>query len=219
MICSFFLNQFISDTDQLSYFQNGFETTVAIIVTAAFLLVVTLVNVIVSRTFKGAPTSVHNPRVVWIFAAVASATLLFFTIWVYPLADKFSYVFAVEDALAAAEERPDAEEITVVFMSSDKNCFRLSTSHCNGITYKNAFFLKNNLDIQKEVQVQIRALDAKQNELKVIESDIMTLEAGELKLVETEETSDESSIWSRFSFETDARTHSYESMYRYRDAE
>ena len=66
--------------------------------------------------------------------------------------------------------------------------------------------------------MRIRALDSKQNELKVVESDIMTLEAGELKLVETEETSDEASIWSRSSFETDYRVQSNESLHQYRDA-
>ena len=65
--------------------------------------------------------------------------------------------------------------------------------------------------------MRIRALDSEQKELKVIESDIMTLEAGELKLVETEESSEKASIWSRSSFETDYQIHSYESLYRYRN--
>ncbi|MGI2329135.1 hypothetical protein [Planococcus sp. YIM B11945] len=215
---SFVFNYYISNAYQLSFFQNGFESTVALIVTAAFLLVIVIVNVIVSKIFKGAPKSFHNPKVVWMITAVLCTTILFFTMWVYPLAEKTSYVQKVEHALTAAEQQQTDEEITVVFMSSEKNCFRATSSNCNNVTYKNAFFLKNNLDIQKEVQVRIRALDAKQNELKEVESDVMTLGPGELKLVETEETSDQASIWSRSSFETESRTQSYESLYRFRDA-
>lgn len=215
---SVLVNFYLSTAYQLSFFQNGFESTVALIVAAAFLVVMIIINIIVSTLFKGAPKSFHNPKVVWIFTAVFCTTILFFTMWVYPLADKVSYIQTVQKALAAAEEQQTDEEITVVFMSSDKKCFRTSTSNCNGISYKNSFFLKNNLDVQKEVQVRIRALDSKQQELKVVESDVMSLEPGELKLVETEETSDQASIWSRSSFLTESRTQSYESLYRYRDA-
>ena len=219
ILISVVLNYYFSNTYQLSFFQNGFESKVAIIVSLAFLLVISIINVIVSIVFKGAPKSFHNPKVVWVFTAVFCTTILFFTMWVYPLAEKASYIQKVESALAAAEEQQDAEEITVVFMSSEKNCFRTTTSNCNSTTYKNSFFLKNNLDIQKEVQVRIRALDSNQKEMKLVESDVMTLEAGELKLVETEESSDKASIWSRSSFETEYRTQSYESLYKYRDAD
>ncbi len=105
-----------------------------------------------------------------------------------------------------------------MFMSSEKQCVRRRTENCNSSDYQNAFFVQNNLDETKQVQVQIRALDHEQNELKSVESKIMTLQAGELKLVETEETSDQESIWSRSSFETEVRTASYQSIYRYRDA-
>lgn len=213
------LNYYFSDTYQLSFFQNGFESKVAIVVSLAFLLVVSIINVITSILFKGAPKSFHNPKVAWVVTAVLCGTILFFTLWVYPLAEKVSYINKVENALAQSEEQQADEEITVVFMSSEKECFRTSTNNCTNDTYKNAFFLKNNLDTQKEVQVRIRALDSDENELKVIESDLMTLEAGELQLVETEESSDLESIWSRTSFETDKRVRSYESLFRYREAE
>lgn len=219
LLGSIIVNYYLSDTYQLAFFQNGFESIVALIIAAALLLMMLIVNVIVSIFLKGAPKSVHNPKAVWAVGGILCTTILFFTMWVYPFAEKVSYVQKIEKALDVAEQRHDDEEITVVFMSSEKNCIRTNTSNCNSTTYKNAFFLKNNLDIPKEVQVQIRALDAKQEELKVIESDIMTLEAGEMKLVETEETSDESSVWSRSSFETEYQTHSYESLYRYRDVE
>ncbi len=219
VLASFIVNYYLSDTYQLSFFQNGFESLAAIILSMVLLVFVLIVNVVVSILFKGASKSVHNPKAVWVVAGVLCTTILFFTIWVYPFAEKVSYIQKIEGALDVAEQRQDGEEITVVFMSSEKNCVRTNSSNCNSVSYKNAFFLKNNLDVQKEVQVQIRALDSQQQELKLVESDIMTLEAGELKLLETEETSDDSSIWSRSSFETEYKTHSYESVYRYRDAE
>ncbi|HSP22623.1 MAG TPA: hypothetical protein VLQ20_09870 [Planococcus sp. (in: firmicutes)] len=217
VLSSFILNYYFSNAYQLSFFQSGYESTLAMIVSAAFLLVISIINVIVSIIFKDAPKSFHNPKATWVFTAVFCTTILFFSMWVYPLAEKASYIQKVEHALAVSQQQQAAEEITVLFMSSEKNCFQLSTSNCDSVKYRNSFFLKNNLDIQKEVQVRIRALDSDQKELKVVESDIMTLEAGELKLVETEESYEKASIWSRSSFETDYRTHSYESLYRYRN--
>lgn len=219
ILVSAVLNYYFSDTYQLSFFQNGLESKVAIVVSLAFLLVVSIINVITSILFKGAPKSFHNPKAGWVVAAVFCTIILFFTMWVYPLGEKASYINKVENALALSEQQQTDEEITILFMSSEKECLRTTNSNCTNETYKNAFFLKNNLDTQKEVQVRIRALDSDEKELKVIESDIMTLEAGELKLVETEESSDLESIWSRTSFETDKRVRSYESLFRYRDAE
>lgn len=218
VLISAVLNYYFSDAYQLSFFQNGFESIVALVVCAAFLLVIVIVNLIAGRLFKDAPKSFHNPKVVWRLAVIFCAIILFFTMWVYPLGEKASYINKIENALAFSEQQGD-EEITVLFMSSERKCMRTNTSNCHSQPYHNSFFLKNNLDTQKEVQVRIRALDSEQQELKVIDSDIMTLEAGELKLVETEESFDEASIWSRSSFETDRRVQSYESLYRYRDQE
>lgn len=218
VLVSLIVNYYLSGRYGLSFFQNGFESIVALVIAGVLLLMMIIVNVIVSILFKNAPKSVHNPKAVWVVAVGLCSTMLFFTMWVYPFAEKVSYVNKIGTALAASEQQAD-EEITIVFLSSERKCFRTSSSNCHSTPYSNSFFVKNNLDAQKEVQVQIRALDSKQEELKMIESDIMTLEPGELKLVETEETSDSSSIWSRSSFETDVRTHSYVSIYRYREAE
>ncbi|WP_404447066.1 hypothetical protein LG307_01145 [Sutcliffiella horikoshii] len=79
------------------------------------------------------------------------------------------------------------------------------------------FFVKNYLEEVKEVQVRIRALNADKEDLKVVDSNIMTLAAGELRLVETEETNDKTSIWSKSTFETEYQTYFYEYIYRFRD--
>lgn len=217
VLVSFLINGYLSNIYELAFFQNGFESVVALIVAGAFLLVISIINVTVSILFKNAPASVHNPKVVWIFTAVFCASILFFTMWVYPFAEKASYINQVETALTAAEEQQAGEEITVVFLSSEKNCFRATSSNCHAVPYKNSFFVKNNLDAPKEVQVRIRAVDAQGSELAEVESAIMMLEPGELRLVETGETSERASIWSRSSFETERRVSSYESIYQYRD--
>lgn len=216
---SFIANYFLSDTYGLSFFQNGFESIVALIVAGAILVIVALINIIMSISLKNVPASVHNPKVVWVITAGLCSAILFFTMWVYPFGEKVSYINKIETALDAAEEQQAGEEMTVVFLSSERKCFRTTTSNCHAVPYSNSFFIKNNLDAKKEVRLQIRALDAKENELKTVESDVMVLEAGELKLIETEETSDTSSTWNRSSFETDVRTHSSEWLYQYRDAE
>lgn len=218
VIISAALNCFYSNAYQLAFFQNGFELMVGLIVAGAFLVILSIINIIVGIVYKNAPKSFHNPKVAWTVSMFLCATILFFIVWVYPLAEKASYITQLESAIAAANEQQDGEEITVVFMSSEKQCVRRRTENCNSSDYQNAFFVQNNLDETKQVQVQIRALDHEQNELKSVESKIMTLQAGELKLVETEETSDQESIWSRSSFETEVRTASYQSIYRYRDA-
>jgi len=192
---------------------------VVLIVAGAILVIVALVNIILSISLKNAPKSVHNPKAVWVLAAGLCSIILFFTMWVYPFGEKVSYINKIETALEAAEEQQTHEEMTVVFLNSERKCFRTTTSNCHSVPYSNSFFIKNNLDEKKEVRLQIRALDAKENELKTVESDVMVLEAGELKLVETEETSDTSSSWNRSSFQTDVRMHSSEWLYQYREVE
>ncbi|MTD31933.1 hypothetical protein GIW82_12935 [Planomicrobium sp. YIM 101495] len=214
---TFLVNGYLSNTYELAFFQNGFESIVALIVAGAFLLILSIINVTVGVLFKNAPTSLHNPKAVWMFTAVFCTSILFFTVWVYPFAEKASYINQLEKALTVAEAQQDDEEITVVFLRSEKNCFRTSTSNCHAVPYKNSFFVKNNLTVPKEVQVRIRAMDAEGSELEEVESVIMTLEPGELRLVETDETSERTSIWSRSSFETERRVSSYESIYQYRD--
>lgn len=218
ILISAVLNYVYSEAYNLAFFQNGFELTVGLIVAGAFLVIFSIINIIAGIVYRGAPKSFYNPKVVWGFTGVLCTTMLFFIVWVYPLAEKASYIVRLDSAIAAADEKQDGEEITIVFMSSEKQCVRRRTENCNSSDYQNAFFVKNNLDETKQVQVQIRALDRQQNELKSVESKIMRLEAGELKLVETEETSDKESIWSRSSFETEYQTRFYQSIYRYRDA-
>ncbi|MDZ5711186.1 hypothetical protein [Jeotgalibacillus haloalkalitolerans] len=215
-LISVLVNIYFYSSYHLPFFQNSFGMMVALIVTGAFLLIFSIVNIIVHIVHKGAPKSFYNPKGLWIFTGVFCFVILFFTAWVYPFAQKMSYSYKVDKAVEALSEEETNEEVSVLFMNSEQECFR---SGCYDEEYSNFFYVKNNLDEEKEVQVRIRALDADQNELKIVESDIMTLDGGELRLVETKETNDKTNVWSRSSFETDVRTHYYESMFRFRDTE
>ncbi|MDG5473169.1 hypothetical protein P6709_15555 [Jeotgalibacillus sp. ET6] len=203
----------------LNFFPNLFESMVTLIVTGAFLVVFIIVNILAGIVYKNAPKSFHNPKVMWIFTAVFCLTVLFFGSWVFPFGQKSSYVVKVEAAMQELSETEEDTEVSVLFLSSEQNCIRRRTSGCVSEEYQNVFFVKNNLDEEKEVQVRIRALDFNQNELKVVDSKIMTLGAEELRMVETEETSDKTSIWNSSTFETEQRTQFYEYQFRFREPE
>jgi len=213
------INLYFYSSYHLPIFPNLFENMVGLIVTGAFLLILSIINIIVSIMYKGAPKSFHNPKTVWIFTGVLCLTFLFSFSWIFPFAQKVSYVAQINAAMQELSQAETEEEVTVLFMSSEKNCVRRRNSNCVDVDYDNRFFVKNNLDEKKQIQVRIRALDSNQKELKVVDSEIMTLDAGELRLVETEETYDDSSIWSKYSFQTEVRTNYYESLFRFRDVE
>ncbi|AJD92393.1 hypothetical protein JMA_30760 [Jeotgalibacillus malaysiensis] len=219
ILISVIVNTYFYNFYHLPFFQNSFELMVVFIMAGAFLLFFAIINIIVSIKYKGAPKSFHNPKAIWIFTGVFCFVILFFGTWVFPLGQKASYTYKLDKAIEALSEEETNEEVSVLFMNSEQECLRRQTSSCYNEEYSNYFYVKNNLDEEKEVQVRIRALDANQNELKIVESNIMTLDGGELRLVETEETNDRSNVWSRSSFKTDIRTHYYESMFRFRDVE
>lgn len=211
------MNYYFYHTYQLPLLPNFFEGIIGLIVTGAIVFIIAIVNIIVSITHKGAPKSVHNPKAVWAFAGILGVAFLLLFSWVYPTAQKAAYVQKIETAMHALSESETDKEVTVLFMNSEKNCVRRRTQSCSDEDYQNYFFVKNNLEEEKEVQVKIRALNADKEELKVVDSNIMTLGAGELRLVETEETNDKTSIWSKSTFETEYQTYYYEYKYRFRD--
>lgn len=202
---------------QLPLFSNSFETIIGLVLAGVFLVIFSIINIIASIVYKGAPKSFHNPKGMWIFTGVFCFTILFFITWVYPFGEKSSYVYRMEVAVQALSESETDEEITVLLMNSEKQCVRRKTERCIDEDYQNYFLVKNNLDEEKEVQVRIRALNTDKEEIKVVDSNIMTLGAGELRLVETEETNDNTSIWSRSTFTTEIRTSYYEYLFRFRD--
>ncbi|RIW29371.1 hypothetical protein D3H55_19100 [Bacillus salacetis] len=219
LLISGIVNWYFYSSYQLAFFSNLFENMIGLMITGAFLIILSIINIVVSILYRGAPKSIHNPKAIWIFTGVFCLTFLLLFTWVFPFAQKASYVNKIETAMDALAETEADKEFTVLFMNSEKDCIRRRTNSCAGEEYNNFFFVKNNLDEQKEVQVRIRALDYDKKELKIVESVIMTLDAGELRLVETEETLENSSVWSKYSFQTEHQTHFYESMFRFRDVE
>ncbi|WP_100009951.1 hypothetical protein [Lentibacillus sediminis] len=79
--------------------------------------------------------------------------------------------------------------------------------------------MRNNLEEPKEFQVRISAANNNQEEIETIDSEIMEVGPGEMKMVVTEETSDNQDIWSQYSFETEERVAYYQYNYRFRDVE
>lgn len=102
-----------------------------------------------------------------------------------------------------------------LLVSSEQECLR-RTASCRNSSYSNQFFIKNNGDHVQEAQVQIRTLNNNDQEMKVIDSKIMTLQPGELRLLETEETNDNSSIWNQYSFQTAYRIANFQYKLRHR---
>ncbi|PPA69113.1 hypothetical protein [Jeotgalibacillus proteolyticus] len=219
LVISAIINYHFYSTYQLPLFLNETESIVALVIAGAFLVFLSILNIVVTLMNKGAPKSLHNPKAVWVFIICFTLFSLFISFWVLPFAQKSTYVADIKEAMQALSDEEANEEVSVAIVRSTKECIRRVTANCTSTDYSNYFYVKNNLDDEKEVQLRIRALDANENEIKVAESNIMTLGPGEVKLVETEETSDEDSILSRYSFTTEQRIFYYESMFRFRDVQ
>lgn len=199
-------------------FQTNLETVVGMSVVGIIAILILIINLLITKTAgKNLPKSVHDPKTVNVFTLCLSI-FLFITLFIAaPTGKKIGFAASINQAMASTQNVVD-EEFSIVLVSSEKECLR-NTSSCRDMEYSNQFFIKNNLGKTQEVQVKIRALNSSNEEMKVIDSKIMRLEPNELRLLETEETSEDSSVWNQYSFQTDHRIASYEHMLRYRDPE
>ncbi|WP_174614146.1 hypothetical protein [Virgibacillus ihumii] len=218
LILSVVVNFYLSFAYNLSFFQNGFTSMIGLIVIGSLWVIIAIINIIttVIARQKNLSKTLHNPKVVWIFSGVFAGTLLIFFLWFMPLGNKISYAVTLNNAISAMENSSENKEISLVQVLSESDCFR--RRNCDE-EYKNVFYVRNNLDNTKEVQLQIYALDANKEELKVIDSNIMELEPGEIQMVKTEETNEKRNIWSQPTFKTERRVVYYKYNYRYRNAE
>lgn len=166
---------------------------------------------------RNLPKSVHNPKIFPIISLGTPIFFLYIGLLLLPLAGKINFASSIERAMEMIENDRNDTEFTIVLSKSDKQCVRSRSSSCSDDEYENFFFVKNNLDKAQEVQVEIRAYGADKKVQKEINSTIMKLEPGEVKLITTEETWEDSSPWNQWTFQTDKRVGYYEYMYRYRD--
>ncbi|SIT83790.1 hypothetical protein [Edaphobacillus lindanitolerans] len=197
-------------------FQTTLETIISLAIPLIVAGVVLLANLLTTFTVgRQMEKSVHDPKTVNYIALGFAAALLANSLVAAPTGKKIAFAASIDQAMANTENA-DAEEFSVVLVSSERGCLRYNAS-CRSAPYSNQFFVKNHSGETKEVQVKIRALSGSNKEMKVIDSRIMTLKPNELRLLETEETSSDSSVWNQYSFETDHRTVSHQHMVRFRD--
>jgi len=110
------------------------------------------------------------------------------------------------------------DDFPIVLVTSERDCLGKRV-RCRETNFSNQYFIKNNTGKTQEVQVKIRALNSLNEEMKVIDSKIMTLNPDEMRLLETDETNEDESIWNQFSFQTYGRVANYQHMLRHRDPE
>jgi len=197
-------------------FQTNIEIIVGMAVVGAIAGFILIVNLFITITMgKKLSKSVHDPKTVNVLT-LCIAISLFITIFIAaPTGKKIAFATSINQAIAATKDVAE-EEFSIVLVSSERECLR-HTASCQNSAYSNQYFIKNNLNKTQEVQVKIRALNSNNQEMKVIDSKIMTLEPNELRLLETEETSEDASVWNKYSFQTDHEVARYEQMVRFRD--
>lgn len=202
-----------------SIFPSIFDLTISLIVAGVLLIVVGGICLFVHISFKGkdVPKSVHNPKLLPFLAIGPSLFFLYIGIIILPMDGKINFVTSYEKAVEMIDGNREDAEFSVVLAQSDKRCIRARSSSCHDDDYENLFFVKNHLEKPQEVQLIIRAYGPNEQLQKEIESTIMKLEQGEIKLVSTEETFTETSPWNQPSFETEKKIYTYEYAYRYRE--
>ncbi|GEL76477.1 hypothetical protein [Tenuibacillus multivorans] len=216
MVAVFILNLYYANEYSIPILVNTMTVFVGLIITGAIAIIASIINVFVSLRHRKNPypEEVHNPKTAWTVIGLIFLSLTIMFVWFVPGGEKMRYVDNLNSAIAETEN--SNEEIDVTFVSSEDYCLRIR--YCDP-EYMNVFYVKNNLDQAKEVQLLIRALGKNRQEIEVIESDIMKLDPGELKMVETEETLDFKEIWGKYSFKTKEKVRDYQHQYRYRDPE
>ncbi|MGN7388914.1 hypothetical protein [Sporosarcina sp. SAFN-015] len=199
-------------------FQTNIETIIGISIVGFLAGIILIINLFITKTMgKKLPKSVHDPKTVNVFTLCIAIFLFIILFIAAPTGKKIAYATSIHQAMAATEDVAE-EEFSVLLVTSERECLRQTTS-CRNSAYSNQFFIKSNINKTQEVQVKIRALNSSNQEMKVIDSKIMTLEPNELRLLETEETNEEASVWNKYSFQTNHRVSHYEQMIRYRDVD
>ncbi|WHY83527.1 hypothetical protein QNH23_09235 [Siminovitchia fortis] len=195
--------------------QTRIETWVSmgfILLICGFMLIL---NFIITKKL-GSQSPTHNSKVVNIITGCFALYFFIILFIAAPLGEKVAFAVSINEAIEAAN-KTNNEEFSVVLVNSEKDCLRRSSQHCRNQAYKNHYFIKNNMGKKQEVQVKLRALNSNNEEMKVIDSKIMTLKPGELQLLETEETNEDASVWNKYSFQTDGKVYQYQQKIRFRD--
>jgi hypothetical protein len=216
MLASILVHVYLFFAYHLSMFMSFFETFVMLFaiggITFLIFLIIAITNFAVRN--KNLPKSVHNPKFVWYFPAGTAIFLAVILLWAAPTGEKLDYVHTLNEVEDMFDNADADDEVLFAFLESERDCL-----DCRGKTihYNNRFFIKNNLDQVKEIQVDLTALDQYEQEIKTVSSTAVTLDPGEYAMLHTKKTSDNKSIWSRYSFRTKKPITYYRYHYYYDD--
>lgn len=196
--------------------QTSLETWIGLGIAGLILGIILLINFITTTTMgKNLSKTVHDPKMINGFAVCIAFFVLITLFFAAPTGKKVAFAYSINEAMEATDRAQTNEVFPVVLVSSERDCLS-RTANCRNSAYSNQFFIKNNGDTIQEVQVKMRALNSSDEEMKVIDSEFLTLQPGELRLIETEETYEDSSIWNQFSFQTDYRIANFQYKLRHR---
>ncbi|GAA0588575.1 hypothetical protein GCM10009001_00560 [Virgibacillus siamensis] len=218
LVGSIVINFYLTEAYNLAFFQNSTGSIIGLFVVGLIVVIMAIINFFATLYARrnNLSKTLHNPKVVWVITGMIGGTMLFFFLWFMPLGQKISYAVTLNNAISTMEDATRNKEFSIVLMKSTSDCLRI---RCIDEQFDNVFYIRNNLDQKKEVQVKIHAQNGDKEKLKVINSKIMELDPGELKMVKTEGTSEHSDIWRQSTFTTEERVVYYKYNYRFRDVE
>lgn len=210
---SIYANYALKQAYQFPIFPNWSDLQMGLFVIAVLAGAFSLVYVITYFSFRRAPKAVFNQaRTLQMLGGILLLAILLVG-WYHPTAEKMMVAAAITTANEIDDE--EEKELSLILVHSERECSLTYSFQCRDQDYKNLFIVKNKMDQQVEVQFKIRAYGSEQQELKQIDSDIMTLAPHEIKVVTTAETFEETSVWSQRTFRTRSPVSSYEYRYRY----
>ncbi|MRG86113.1 hypothetical protein [Salinibacillus xinjiangensis] len=215
-LVSIVVNTYLKVKFDYDLFLNGYDLTVIAVVLGIFCLIFALIYTFTYRKLKHAPKSVFDPAGVSKILGMLLATIAVGFFWFHPIGEKILLIQSYSNAEEVFAEEEEKKEFSLALVYSEDICINTRTTRCSMDDYKNIVMAKNNLNETYEVQFKMRVLNMNDEELKVIDSNIMTLKPGEIKQVKTSETIEASSEWSQYSFQTEDQVHSYQYTFRYR---
>ena len=200
---------------------TGSETMIMLMV-CGLLLGVVLLIVVMMAIFSRTPfmQSIMQSSPVFIVISLLCLSMMMIFLFVLPVAEKSTYATAMKRADQSLDkmDKQTDQPIGMTLSLSQQICYS-SSSSCRGSDYSNLVFLRNFEDRDLHVQVQIAFYDSSGNVMDTIETGTMTVAANEtIPFLPKTETTRDTSLWNRFTIDTDERTANIQYRYRYKGA-
>ncbi|UFJ41120.1 hypothetical protein LOK74_00730 [Brevibacillus humidisoli] len=179
-----------------------------LIIFGAIFLLVGIVSLVITRDLFG--------TMVALFILILLLVQIFLSIfWFASLGEKWEYAEILDRAervFATAGDEEAKQEISVELLYSARGfCWR----DCSTEDYRNLFMVKNHLDQPVQAELKILAANERKQQLAMYESLPIDLQPGEYRVVVTEETNLEDSVWDRWTSYTDEKIAFFQYQYRY----